>query len=325
MFSVIIPTRDRPSDFSVALGSVLDQRGAEFEVVVVNDGSGPEQAAAYAGLAVLADPRVRMLNLARRPNGHGQAYALNEGVRDAKTPYIAFLDDDDCWTDSGYLERVSRSIAGMGQGKVDLHLSNQAAYMGSEQRPGPIWIEELTKIAQQDRTPEGRFGAYAVTVDQLLRCRGFCHVNTLIVRRELYSAVGGMDEGIRWECDHDLYLRLIDHAESILYDPSIVARHNVPDPAKAASMTTSVSLLERRLFQLRVMDKAALFAKHPGIRAHGRRRKGHALKIIAEELAANGRAKEAAWYAGQALAALPTMKWAGYTAWLGRKMLLGRR
>jgi hypothetical protein len=82
-------------------------------------------------------------------------------------------------------------------------------------------------------------------------------------------------------------------------------------------MTTSITMLEERLLQLRVLDKAALLPRHIEIRRHARHHKGYALKKIVEELVAAGRDGDALWYAIQALAALPTCRWAAYSLWLG--------
>ena len=95
-----------------------------------------------------------------------------------------------------------------------------------------------------------------MTVEELLCSQGFCHWNTLIVRRALYEEVGGLDERNGWEHDRDLYLRLIDRAAVVKYAPITVARHNVPDPTKEANLTTAHSDFERHLSQLRLLDRA---------------------------------------------------------------------
>jgi hypothetical protein len=163
-----------------------------------------------------------------------------------------------------------------------------------------------------------------VTVEELLRSQGFCHLNTLIVRRALYDEIGGLDERSGWEEDRDLYLRLIDNAAVIKYAPVTTAQHNVPDPTKAASMTTALAEFERRLSQLRLLDRAIFFGRHTAIRAYGRRHKAYTLKRIAELPAATGRHAEAAFYAREALCAGPTAKWAAYTAWRTLKQALAR-
>lgn len=324
MFSVVMPTRNRPTLFAHALASVLAQSCHDIEIIVVNDGSTSEHQLAYdAILRGAARAAVRVFTLVPRTNGHGQSYAINVGAAAATGSYLCFLDDDDCWTDADHLERV-RTLIEAEESTPDLVMTNQSAFLKGEPRSGPIWIEDLPDILSlRGKTPD-RLGAYTITVDDLLQSHGFCHLNTLIVRRSIYQEIGGMEETIRWECDRDLYLRLIDRAHFIRYLPVAIARHNIPDPAGTANMTTAISELERRLFQIRVLDRAALFARHPGIRAHGRRHKAYAVKKIAEILAASGRSQEAAWYARQALGAGPGIKWAGYTVWLWLRAQGGR-
>ena len=312
-FSVIIATRNRPALFAEALSSVLGQSCEDIELIVVNDGSDEVHLAEYRRLIEGAGRPIHFHSLVRRPNGHGQSYALNFGVAQAVGDYVCFLDDDDSWTDDGYLARIAAALARRDP-RPDLVFSNQAAFLGERQKEGSIWLGGLAaKLESGGRRPAGD-GLYDVSVEDLVGSGGFCHVNTMIVRRALYNGVGGMDEGIRWENDHDLFLRLIDTAGIMLLSPAVVSRHNVPDTAKAASITTSLSEVQRRMFQLRVFEKAGLFAVHPAIRAHGRQHQGYTLKRIAETLAAANDYRAAAFYARQALGAAPTLKWAAYTA-----------
>jgi glycosyltransferase involved in cell wall biosynthesis len=310
-FSVIIATRNRPTLFAAALASVLRQSCEGTEIIVVNDGSDEVNLLEYQRLLEAARRPVQFHSLARRPKGHGQSYALNFGVAQATSDYICFLDDDDCWTDDAYLDRTAAELAGR-HPQPDLLFSSQAAFFGERQKEGPIWLEGLAANLERARSRTAGNGFFVVSVDDLVGAGGFCHLNTMIVRRALYDAVGGMDEGLRWECDHDLFLRLIDKAGVMLLSPAVVSRHNIPDPARAASMTTSLSEVQRRLFQLRVFEKAAVFAEHPEIRSHGRRYHGYTLKRIAEALALAGDRRSAAYYARLALAAAPTVKWSAY-------------
>jgi len=266
--------------------------------------------------------RVRFFHLVRRPRGHGQSYSINYGVAQARGDYVGFLDDDDTWTDPGHLARAQAAIAAA-PAPLDLYFANQTAFLKDQPRPGPIWIEDLEGILVAQGARPDAAGAYAVDVPTLLRSHGFCHLNTFIVRRALFQEIGGMDENIRWECDRDFYLRAIDLARVMRHAPPVVARHNVPDPAKTSNMTTALPMIEKRLLQVRVLDKAALFARHPLIRAHGRHYKGVTRKKIAEKLAAAGRVGDAALYAREALAIGYTMKWLGFTLWLHARRLLG--
>ena len=188
MFSVVIATRNRPASFRAALESVLDQTFGEIEVIVVNDGSAEDHLPAYRALEQEAGGRVRFLNLQPRPSGHGQSYARNFGVSWARSRYVCFLDDDDVWTDHRYLE-CARDVIQHSEQPVDLHLANQAAFLGECRREGPVWIEGLAEILRTERRQTDTQGAYAVTVDDLLKCTGFCHLNTTIVRRALFDEI----------------------------------------------------------------------------------------------------------------------------------------
>jgi glycosyltransferase involved in cell wall biosynthesis len=320
-FSIVIPTRNRPGSFRRALKSVLAQSFLDIEIIIVNDGSAAEYQPEYSSIiSAVKSNRIRSFALIPRPKGHGGSYARNSGAAEANAPYLCFLDDDDYWTDRDHLGRA-RAVIAASTDPVDLYMTNQAAFLRDERQPEPIWIENLpTILARRGNRPDRR-GAHSVTVDELLQSGGFCHLNTLIVRRELYDEVGGMAETIRWEEDRDLYLRLIDRALVIKYFPLAVARHNIPDPTRSESVTTALSELERRLFRLTVFDRALHLASHPLIRAHARQQKAYTLKRISEALDAAGRPIEAALYAREALGTGPTAKWTAYTAWLTLRAL----
>lgn len=309
-FSVILATRDRPALFAEALRSVLAQDFADLEIIVVNDGSREEHRAAYDATLAEARDAGRFLQahwLVHRPRGHGPAYSRNFGVEHAAGHYLCFLDDDDLWTDPAHLRRAWEALQ---PGSADLYLANQSVYRRGEPVAGPAWLDPLR--AQQP-APGG--AAVAIDVEALIGTGSFCHMNTFIIRAALFRRLGGMDESIRWEEDRDLYLRAIDAAQRILYARQIVARHNAPD-ATANSASVSLTALDRWLHQLRVLDKASLFARHPAIRAHGRQHKVYALKRIAEDLYRTGRWTDAAFYAREALWIGLNLKWFAFAAYL---------
>ena len=88
--SVVVPLYQTERYIAEALASVLAQTYADFEVIVVDDGSsdrGPEIARSTG------DPRVRVVTQENR----GLAGARNSGIRNSKGAVIAFLDSDDRW------------------------------------------------------------------------------------------------------------------------------------------------------------------------------------------------------------------------------------
>jgi len=99
LISVIVPTRDRRLHLERAINSVLAQRHANLELVVVNDGS-VDDTAAY--LASLGDPRLSVL----LTEGVGASGARNRGLDAARGGIIAHLDDDNLM-DPGWLRAVA--------------------------------------------------------------------------------------------------------------------------------------------------------------------------------------------------------------------------
>ena len=306
-FSIIIPTRDRPALFAQTLASVQSQAFNQLEIIVVNDGSHADHLPDYEAIVATAiaqmGARLRVFHLIRRPNGHGPSYALNFGVSQAVGDYVGFLDDDDVWLETNHLTRADAALIG----DADLYMSNQRAYSLGHEISEQLWLGSLApRLAAEGRAPDVD-GNFTVTVHDLMKTPGFCHLNAMIVRRKLFESIGGLDETIRWEGDRDLYLRLIDAALTMLHNPREIARHNIPDPAKSANMTTAITDLQKRLSQLRVVDKAATLAKNPVIRAHGREHRSHVMAKVAATLALEGDRRGARAYACSAFASRPSL------------------
>ncbi len=88
LFSIIVPTYNRPDLLAEALDSVRQQTIEDFECVVVNDGGQPPE------LPEDDDDRFRLVE---KENG-GFPSALNAGLAEARGQIVAFLDDDDAFT-----------------------------------------------------------------------------------------------------------------------------------------------------------------------------------------------------------------------------------
>jgi len=90
-FSIIVPCYQQAHFLPQALESALAQRGATYEVIVVDDGS-LDDAAKVAGRFVAAHPE--RLRLVRQEN-RGLAMARAAGLAVAEGDFLVFLDADD--------------------------------------------------------------------------------------------------------------------------------------------------------------------------------------------------------------------------------------
>src|SRR5437016_2066869 len=88
--SVIVPLYNKAPYIKRTLDSIATQTFADFEVIVVDDGSTDGGADVVAGYS---DRRVRLL---RQANA-GPGSARNRGMDEATGEYLTFLDADDEW------------------------------------------------------------------------------------------------------------------------------------------------------------------------------------------------------------------------------------
>lgn len=133
LFSVIIPVYNRVVELARAIDSVFAQSLQDFEVLVVDDGSDDERAAAIASLVHgYGQPRLRLIRYSPNRNG---AYARNRGIEAACGRYLCFLDSDDEWL-AGKLASVSRMIKAQPGARLCYHqYRNQGGGQGAVALP----------------------------------------------------------------------------------------------------------------------------------------------------------------------------------------------
>jgi glycosyltransferase involved in cell wall biosynthesis len=105
--SVIIPFYNRARCVADAVASIVAQTRPAHEIIVVNDGSDREEAAALDRIAANAGAPVRVIHL---PHNRGACVARNIGIARATGSYIAMLDCDDLWVPNK-LEKQMRFFA----------------------------------------------------------------------------------------------------------------------------------------------------------------------------------------------------------------------
>jgi glycosyltransferase involved in cell wall biosynthesis len=194
--SVIIPTFNRRALVGEAVASVLAQRGTDFELIVVDDGSTDGTEAALAPL------RERLRYLGQR--NRGVSAARNAGARSAGGAWLAFLDSDDLWLPD----------------KLDAQLAYVREHPEARIcQTGEIWVRNGVRVnpCAHHRKPEGD-----VFEASLRRC--LVSPSAVMLRRDLFEAAGGFDEGLPACEDYDLWLRLARTNRVALIDRPLVIK-----------------------------------------------------------------------------------------------------
>lgn len=187
LVSVIIPTRNRADKLPRALDSVLAQEGLgsqfQIQVIVIDDASSDGTPAVVR--------RYSTVQYFRLETQHGAAAARNVGLRASTGQYVAFLDDDDLWLP----HKLRVQLPVLEKHKDLAVVYSQAMYFHGAP---PAFV-----------APEAS-SARSGSVFQTLLTEGcFCpHPAVLLLRREVFEAVGYFDEQLRSSEDFDLYLRI---------------------------------------------------------------------------------------------------------------------
>lgn len=304
--SILVPTRDRVVTLRHTLDGIRLQQHKDIEVIVYDDGSSVESRMSYRAMQMDYGDRFHFITSAPAGgNGCGPNAARNRAFQQSKGELIAFCDDDDFWICPTYLSRVSNLLER--HGDIDLCFADQVAVTNTVKTQDTWWIGlDRTALSHYaTSTP----GFYLPPRKLLLAAGGFPHVNITIIRRSLYTAIGGFWERAYYEGDLNFFYRAIDRARQIALLPDVVSQHNVPDPSKRASVTTRIDRIDRLLGRSMICAHARAWVNDPDVIAAIRETEGYTQRHLAMEFDRDGRTETALWAAALALAIKPGLKW----------------
>jgi glycosyltransferase involved in cell wall biosynthesis len=204
LFSVIIPTRNRPDYVAQSAASVLRQSHRSLELIIVNDGTAPVPA--------FLDPRVRLLTSGEA----GAVPARNLGAKAAKGEAIAWLDDDDQWTDENFLATCATQFA------------SGATFLYGD---GVLVFPDGTRKAFAKPSD-----ANSLERDNTILISSVCYV------RSLHDRLGTFDESLPYYWDWDWYLRVARSGHVL----DRIARPVVDIRIHANNMSGQANVTQRR-------------------------------------------------------------------------------
>ncbi len=200
--SVVVAVYNRAHEIGACLESLLslDYPPNGFEIIVVDDGSCDDTCNVVSGYDV---------KLIALPENRGQSAARNHGVREALGEIVAFVDSD-CIVDPGWLKdlvpyfRDGRNVL---VGGYVASFYRESLLDRYEEVNSPLNMGEETVV-----------GAGAESDFYVPTCN-------MLVRKEAYVRVGGLNEQMRVGEDVDLCWRLKEHGFRLVYVPKGVVSH----------------------------------------------------------------------------------------------------
>ncbi len=192
LITIVIPTYKRLPLVRQAIASVLAQTYDNWELIVVDDGSGDDTVKIIRSIP---DSRIRVLELAHCGN---IAVLRNTGVKAGSGKWLAFLDSDDIWVPQKLEIQLRTLQDGLRWGYGGFELMN----------------EKMQPIPNKD----GKYRALSGwIVKEVLTCVASVNLGTLIVERSLFNEVGCFDTDSRLICreDYEFVLRLALHAQTV--------------------------------------------------------------------------------------------------------------
>ncbi len=238
--SIVMPCYNGARHLAQSVASVQAQTRADWELIIVDDGSRDDSWQVMQVLAA-ADPRILPLQQANA----GAAAARNNGLAHARGRLLAFLDADDTWRPE-FLEHMSAALAG--------REDDALAYCGW-QNIGVDRAGSKPFVPPEYETPD--------KIEHLLGgCRWPIHgamLGMAAIRRH-----GAFDPALSSCMDYDLWLRL-GSTMPLVRVPEVLAFYHFHDGEQITKNRSRIAfnhLRAQRKFLAANPDVAARLGRH---------------------------------------------------------------
>lgn len=187
LVSVVISNYNCGRFVAAAVDSALQQSYPNKEVIVVDDGSTDDS---LDVLQAYVD-RVRIVAQANR----GVSGARNEGIRQSRGEFVAFLDADDVW----HQEKLAKQMPLFANPSVGLVYCS-VEYMDEQERP----------LGTNTKGLRGRVLADIALLRETVVLAGG---STAVVRKSRFDEIGVFDPELSTAADWDMWRRIACHDE----------------------------------------------------------------------------------------------------------------
>lgn len=215
LVSVIVPVRNGEKCVARCIESILSQTFENFELIMVDDASSDRTSEIINGFK---DERIKYIV---NKEWRGIAATRNAGIKRASGKYV-FFTDADCAVNRKWIEEGLRCF--------------EKGCVGVEGRI--VYVSENYEPTFSDYVMENRNGGQFMT-------------GNISYRRDIVSAVGGLDESLTYLSDRALGLAVSQRYGNVCFNKNMIAFHPL------------VQMTQKRLFKsvTSIEDRVYLFKK----------------------------------------------------------------
>lgn len=160
-----MPAYNAEKNIEKSITSILNQTMADWELIIVNDGSIDRTFDIISEYA-LKDNRITVIN---REENKGIAYSRNEAIERSIGTYIAFLDSDDLWIDT----KLEKQIKIMRELKINFSCTSYRV------------VNEIGKIIKSVKKKETLYGYNDVLKTNFIGCSTVIIISCLIKENKM--------------------------------------------------------------------------------------------------------------------------------------------
>lgn len=242
LVSVHITTYNRAERLRRCLDSVLAQDYENLEIIVVDDASEDRTEEVVASYRE-KDPRIAYY---RHERNRGNARARNTALEHSSGEFVAFLDDDDEWTDP---RKISRQVALM----RELPESTGIVCSGVEL----VDAEGNRRAKAVSHPPD--------LVNHILRRNGIIYSPTVLCRASLMREAGGFDEKMPRGVDSEFYRTcIVGHGREVHFMPEITTAVHEHGERRMSPVESTGQQKKILRATTRILGKyAACWPRHP--------------------------------------------------------------
>jgi len=215
MFTIVIPLYNKIRSIAATIESVLNQTNADFELIIINDGStdGSERI-----VSNYDDNRIRLISRENR----GLCATRNEGIERATNDFVTLLDADDV-LDVTFLEKMKQLMDGFPN--CDVYCSSYDV-----EKRGKILKRKLHLPFEHSGIIEDYYDC------QLKNTEILVWTCVAVVRKQAFKRAGMYDIGLTRAEDFDMWYRIFPEGK-LAYLNEPLAIYGDSDPMRVTVET----------------------------------------------------------------------------------------